>query len=105
MKWKFNDLLILMVIFAVLMFFGTAVWMVVQNITSGKVRWVFDISSAFLFISLMPIDLVHNDFFALYKPRVCNCFSGNARHYKAIEKLSFPETSVEPITNFGKIGL
>jgi len=54
---------------------------------------------------LMPIDLVHNDFFALYKPRVCNCFSGNARHYKAIEKLSFPETSVEPITNFGKIGL
>jgi hypothetical protein len=53
MKWKFNDLLILMVIFAVLMFFGTAVWMVVQNITSGKVRWVFDISSAFLFISLL----------------------------------------------------
>ena len=47
MKWKFNDLLILMVIFAVLMFFGTAVWMVVQNITSGKVRWVFDILSAF----------------------------------------------------------
>jgi glucan phosphoethanolaminetransferase (alkaline phosphatase superfamily) len=53
MKWKFNDLLILMVIFAVLMFFGTAVWMVVQNITSGKVRWVFDILSAFLFISLL----------------------------------------------------
>jgi len=58
-----------------------------------------------LFKFIMPIDLVHNDFFALYKPRVCNCFSGNARHYKTIEKLSFPETSVEPITNFGKIGL
>ena len=53
MKWKFHDLLILMVIFAVLMFFGTAVWMVAQNITSGKVRWVFDILSAFLFISLL----------------------------------------------------
>lgn len=53
----------------------------------------------------MPIDLVHKEIFALYKPRVCNCFSGNARLYKAIEKLSFPETSVEPITNFGKIGL
>lgn len=52
MKWKTNDFFIIMVLFAVLMFFGTAVWMIVQNITSGKVRWIFDILSAFLFISL-----------------------------------------------------
>jgi hypothetical protein len=52
MKWKINDFFIIMVLLAVLMFFGTAVWMIVQNITSGKVRWIFDILSAFLFISL-----------------------------------------------------
>jgi hypothetical protein len=52
MKWKINDFFIIMVLLAVLMFFGTAVWMIVQNITSGKVRWIFDILSAFVFISL-----------------------------------------------------
>jgi hypothetical protein len=52
MKWKINDFFIILVLLAVLMFFGTAVWMIVQNITGGKVRWIFDILSAFLFISL-----------------------------------------------------
>ncbi len=50
MKWKTNDFLIMMVIFATLMFFGMAVWMIVQNITSERVHWIFDIFSAFLFI-------------------------------------------------------
>lgn len=50
MKWKTNDFLIMMVIFATLLFFGMAVWMIVQNITSERVHWIFDIFSAFLFI-------------------------------------------------------
>jgi hypothetical protein len=50
MKVSTNDLFILMVIFAVLMFFGMATWMIVQNITNERVHWMFDIFSAFLFI-------------------------------------------------------
>jgi low temperature requirement protein LtrA len=42
----------LMVLLAAFMFFGTAVWMIFQNITSEKARWVFDILSAFLFVSV-----------------------------------------------------
>jgi hypothetical protein len=52
MKWKTNEFFIIMSLFAVLIFFGTAVWMIVQNITSGKMRWIFDFLSAFLFIWL-----------------------------------------------------
>ena len=50
MKGKTNDLFIMMFIFATLMFFGMAVWMIVQNVTSERVHWMFDIFSAFLFI-------------------------------------------------------
>lgn len=52
MKYKASDLPIIVLLLAAVMFFGTAVWMIVQNITSEKVRWAFDILSAFLFISI-----------------------------------------------------
>ncbi len=52
MKWKpFNPLVVFFLISA-LMFFGTAVWMIVQNVTSEKIRWLFDAFSLLLFISL-----------------------------------------------------
>jgi hypothetical protein len=52
MKWKTHNWLILVVLLAALMFFGTAFWMIVQRVTSERARWMFDIFSAFLFISI-----------------------------------------------------
>ncbi len=51
MKWKAGGFLII-IFFITLLFFGTAVWMIIQNFTSGEVRWIFDILSAFLLISV-----------------------------------------------------
>ena len=39
--------------FTVLLFFGTAGWMILQKVTSEKVRWVFDILSASLFVLVL----------------------------------------------------
>jgi len=50
MKGNTNDLFIVMVILAIVIFFGMAIWMIVQKITSEAIRWTFDIVSAFLFI-------------------------------------------------------
>jgi hypothetical protein len=52
MKWKTRNWPILIVLLAALMFFGMAFWMIVQKITSERARWIFDIFSAFLFISV-----------------------------------------------------
>jgi len=52
MKWKGTDILRLLVLVTVMLFFGTGL-MIATGKTSGlAVRWAFDILSALLFILL-----------------------------------------------------
>ncbi len=46
------NLLVFMVLLSAMMFFGTAVWMIVRHVNSENIRWIFDALSIFLFISL-----------------------------------------------------
>ena len=50
MKWKAPDILRLMVLILVMIFFGTGVIIVALNTTGDVARWAFDILSALLFL-------------------------------------------------------
>ena len=50
MKKKAADISRLMVLITAVMFFGTGMWMIVENVTSEGARWLFDFLSAFLVI-------------------------------------------------------
>jgi hypothetical protein len=50
MKWKATDILRLLVLIAVLLFFGTGMMIVTAKAAGIAARWAFDILSALLFI-------------------------------------------------------
>ena len=54
-----------------------------------------------LLFFIMPIDLAHNEIFVFYQLGVSHRPRRDTRFYEPIKKLPFPETSVEPITDFG----
>jgi hypothetical protein len=50
MKWKGTDILRLLVLVAVMLFFGTGLMIATGNTAGIAARWAFDILSALLFI-------------------------------------------------------
>jgi len=50
MKWKATDILRLLVLIAVMLFFGTGMMIVTAKTAGTAARWAFDILSALLFI-------------------------------------------------------
>ena len=50
MKWKGVDILRLLVLVAVMLFFGTGMLIATRNTVGIAARWAFDILSALLFI-------------------------------------------------------
>jgi len=59
---KASGYFFLMVVLAAFMFFGTAAWIVYHNSPGEQFRWMLDIFSAFLFISVFFWLLVLEDF-------------------------------------------
>ena len=50
MKWKAPDILRVMVLILVMIFFGTGVMLTALKTASDAARWAFDILSALLFL-------------------------------------------------------
>ena len=63
MKWKASDILRLMVLIAVMMFFGTGVMIVVAQTAAEGVRWAFDILAAILILLIFFWLLVQEESF------------------------------------------